>query len=332
MNKSLLRRYLEFIRFSHTVFALPFAALACVWAVVTPAASVPGGGLLASGHPDAGYPGDGHLSLTVGQIAIRCLGVLLCMITARSAAMAFNRLVDASFDADNPRTAGRHLPSGQLSYFQAWVFFVVMAGSFLAACGLFWPNWLPLAGALPVLLWICGYSLAKRFTTLVHLWLGVALALAPVCAWIAMRGELVLASPWDLLPAVVLAVAIACWVAGFDIIYACQDAEFDAQRGLRSLPALLGIQGALRVAAGLHVLMLLVLGGLPWIAPQLSLGGLYAAAWCLVAGLVGRQHAVVQPQGADTIDVGRINHAFFQINAVISFVLAAAAASDACLR
>jgi 4-hydroxybenzoate polyprenyltransferase len=308
----LVRKYLEFIRFSHTVFALPFALLACVWALVVPASEIQ--------------------AVTPQQVSLRLIGVVLCMVCARSAAMAFNRLVDAEFDRANPRTANRHLPAGTLTRFQAWSFFVAMSLLFVACCSLFLPNWLPLAGALPVLAWICGYSLAKRFTSLVHVWLGIALALSPVCAWIAMRGEQVWAMPADVWPAVGLGLAIAAWVAGFDIIYACQDADFDKRMGLRSVPARWGIRGALRWAAGLHGGMLVILALLPSLFPQLSLGWLYATAWCLVAVLVVRQHWILRPTSGQAIELGRVNEAFFQINAVISFSLSAIAALDACLR
>ncbi len=238
----LLRRFLELIRFSHTLFALPFAALSCALALALPFSLGP---------------------LTNSEIGLRLLGVLLCMVSARSAAMALNRLADARFDAANPRTAMRHLPAGLLSVGQVSMFFLASSLGFVAACLLFLPNWLPMAFSLPVLLWICSYSFAKRFTSAAHLWLGTALALAPICAWIAIRGEEVQQSPADVLPACVLALAIACWVAGFDIIYACQDAEYDRQAGLRSIPARYGIRGGLRIAAGLHMGMLLILAGLP---------------------------------------------------------------------
>ncbi len=312
MNKSLVRKYLEFIRFSHTVFALPFAALACVWALVVPPLV------------------EANLSLV--QVACRLLGVLLCMVSARSAAMAFNRIVDSRFDAENPRTAARHLPSGELTIRQAWWFLVAMIAIFVAACGLFLPNWLPLACSAPVLLWVAGYSLAKRFTSLVHVWLGVALALAPVCTWIGMRGEQVIANLSDLWPAMGLALAIACWVAGFDIIYACQDADFDRDCGLHSIPARFGIAGALRLAAIMHAAMLGVLFALPWLFPQLSLGWLYFVVWVVVAFLIARQHAIVRPQGFGQLELGRINEAFFQINAIIGFLLSTFAAVDSAVR
>ena len=289
--KGLVRRFLELIRFSHTVFALPFAALACVLAVMAPSG----------------------LQLAAWQWFSRILGVLLCMVTARSAAMAFNRLVDAKIDAANPRTVRRHIPAGELSPRQVWFFFAGMCGLFVASCLLFLPNWLPVVLAVPVLVWICGYSFAKRFTSAAHLWLGVALALSPICAWVALRGEMVIANPADLVPACCLGLAIAFWVAGFDIIYACQDADFDRNQKLHSIPARFGVAGALRIAAGLHGAMLLVLCCLPTF-PELRLGWLY---WCTLAGvavLVIVQHALVSAK-----DLARVNVAFFQVNAVISF-------------
>lgn len=297
------RDFLEMIRFSHTVFALPFAML---------------GAFLASLLPRSDGP------LSTGAFAMRWFAVVLCMVSARSAAMAFNRLVDASIDARNPRTAARHLPSGRLSSSSVWLFFGASAIAFLLSCVLFLPNWLPLAGSIPILIWICGYSFAKRFTAAAHLWLGVALAAAPVCAWIAIRGESVLAQPSDLAPAITLAVAIALWVAGFDIIYACQDAEFDREQGLHSLPATLGIAGALRLAAAAHFMMLVVLASLPWLFPQLHLGIIYIFSLLIVSILVVIQHRLVRPD-----DLRRVNIAFFRVNAIISFGLSSATAVDA---
>lgn len=304
MNATLtrVRDYLELIRFSHTVFALPFALLGVVLACTVPST----------------------VAIPAGVMAWRTLAVVLCMVTARSAAMAFNRLVDASIDARNPRTAGRHIPSGRLSSTGVWLFFAAMVLSFWISCALFLPNWIPLAGALPVLVWICGYSFAKRFTSAAHLWLGIALALSPICAWLAVRGEQVIENPADVGPAVGLALAVAAWVMGFDIIYACQDAKFDKGQGLHSVPARLGIAGALRVAAAAHFFMLVVLAAWPWAFPQLSLGVIYYTALAIVAGLVIVQHRLVSPN-----DLARVNMAFFNINAVISFGLCLATAVDA---
>ncbi len=301
-----IRSFLELIRFSHTVFALPFALLGVVLAIVVPAI---------------------HWHGSLAQVSLRVTAVVLCMITARSAAMAFNRLVDARIDARNPRTAMRHLPSGQLSSASVWLFFALMVAGFFASCFLFLPNWIPLVGALPVLVWICGYSFAKRFTASAHVWLGVALALSPVCAWLAIRGEEVMAMPADIAPTIGLALAIACWVAGFDIIYACQDAEFDRQQGLHSIPARFGIAGALRISAALHSVMLLILALLPWMFPQLGLSWLYATAWLATCVLVVSQHRLVKPN-----DLGKVNLAFFHLNAVISFGLSACTALDAWLH
>lgn len=303
--KGIVRRFLELVRFSHTIFALPFAVLAVVLSMAS------------GGFPD--------LSRTA--IALRCVGVLVCMVSARSAAMAFNRLVDAKIDAANPRTAARHIPSGELSRLQVLTFFVANCVVFIAGCTAFLPNMLPLAFSVPVLAWICGYSLAKRFTSAAHMWLGVALAMSPVCAWVAMRGEVVTMNPGDVLPAVGLAAAIAFWVAGFDIIYACQDAEFDRGAKLHSVPSRFGVAGGLRIAAALHFLMLIILAALPFTFPQLSLGWIYSVALVIVVALVVRQHWIVRPD-----DMRRVGQAFFTINAVISFGLCAAAALDCLLR
>lgn len=304
-HESLIRRLLGLVRFSHTVFALPFAGLACAFALSL----------------------EEQPSLTSLQLTLRLVGVLVCMVTARSAAMAINRLVDARFDAANPRTASRHIPAGLLSAKQVWIFFGLMTGAFIAACGLFLPNWLPLAFSVPVLMWICGYSFAKRFTSAAHIWLGIALSLAPICVWIALRGEIVIGNPADVLPACGLAVAIALWVTGFDIIYACQDAKFDKAAGLYSIPARLGVAGALRLAAALHGLMLIALGLLPFLFPQLSLGVIFAMGFVCVCALIVRQHTLVSAE-----DLGRVNIAFFNVNAIISFGISLIASVDAWMR
>jgi 4-hydroxybenzoate polyprenyltransferase len=181
--------------------------------------------------------------------------------------------------------------------------------------------------ALPVLAWLCGYSYAKRFTSAAHLWLGIALALSPVGAWIALRGEILIANPLDILPAILLGVAIACWVAGFDIIYACQDADFDREAKLHSVPARFGVTGGLRIAAVLHLAMWLVLIFLPSWLPQLGLGILYYLACIAVAILLARQHLIVNAK-----DLSRVNEAFFTLNAIISFGFTFVAAVDACLN
>jgi 4-hydroxybenzoate polyprenyltransferase len=291
-----IRHLLEMIRFSHTLFALPFALLAAVMAWTTP---------LTPHHspltPPPAFQWQ-HLA-----------GILVCMVGARSAAMAFNRLADRRIDAGNPRTAMRHLPAGTLSLASVVLFTLSSASVFLAGTLLFLPNWLPAALALPVLLFLLAYSYAKRFTRLAHFWLGGALMLAPVCAWIAIRGQVLLADPEDILPAVILGGAVLAWVGGFDIIYACQDAEFDRGAKLHSVPAAVGIARALRIAALCHLATLLLLALLPWLAPQVPLGWIYGLGVAAVAILLVYEHALVRPD-----DLTRVNAAFFNVNVIIS--------------
>jgi len=294
-----LRSYLELVRFSHTIFALPFALMAAILAFQAPAGA-------------ATSPADWWR---------RGLGVLLCMVTARTAAMAFNRLVDRSFDAANPRTATRHLPRGDLGVGEVFGLVVASCGAFIAATLLFLPNWLPLVLSVPVLAWLLGYSYAKRFTMLAHGWLGAALGMAPVAAWIAIRGEALLANPADGLPALILGLAVTTWVAGFDIIYACQDAFFDAHQGLHSIPARLGVPRALELAASLHVVTLAILATLPLVVPQL--GAVYWGTLVAIAALLVWEHSLVRPD-----DLSRVNQAFFTANAAIGLLLLVAIAID----
>ena len=289
-----IRHLLEMIRFSHTLFALPFALLAAVMAWTTKTA---GGGAVPFRWQ--------HL-----------LGILICMVGARSAAMAFNRLADRRIDAENPRTKSRHLPAGTLSAASVVLFTVASSAVFLAGTLLFLPNWLPLALAVPVLSFLLGYSLTKRFTSLAHFWLGAALMLAPVSAWIALRGEILMQQPLDILPAVLLGGAVLSWVAGFDIIYACQDADFDREAKLKSVPAAVGIPAALKIAAACHLATLLLLAALPLVCPQVPLGWIYLAGVAAVAALLVYEHLLVRPT-----DLTRVNAAFFNVNAVISMGL-----------
>jgi len=296
-----LASLLSLVRFSHTVFAMPFALISVIvaWSLAGPGRSGP-------------LP-DGWL--------LPLVGVVVCMVSARTAAMAFNRLVDRDIDAANPRTATRHLPSGELSVGQVVALVAGSSLAFVAGTLLFLPNWLPLVLALPVLAWLLGYSYAKRFTMLAHVWLGAALGMAPVAAWIAIRGEAVLASPADLVPAGILGLAVMLWVAGFDIIYACQDAGFDSQAGLHSIPATLGVRRALLVAAVMHGLTMLLLAALPWAIP--ALGMIYWAALGAIAVLLVWEHSLVRPD-----DLSRVNAAFFTANAIIGGVLLAAVGAD----
>lgn len=300
--KSLLVRFGEMVRFSHTLFALPFAVWATVMSLAVP-------------RPE---------SVPVGSnIVLRCVGILLCMVFARSSAMAFNRWVDADIDAKNPRTATRHIPAGSLTKGQVILFWLANSLGFVLSCLLFWPNVLPVILSVPVLMLLWGYSYTKRFTALCHVWLGVSLMLAPVCAWIAMRGEVVQVFPTDVLPAVFVGLSVLFWVTGFDIIYALQDETFDRSQGLHSIPAWLGVKNSLRLAAGLHVVMVLLLVGLALLFPQLSLGWIYLSVVALIAALLIWEHRLANPQ-----DLLKLNIAFFQVNIVISFLLMAAGIID----
>lgn len=297
MLKTILH-LLELIRFSHTLFALPFAMLAAVMAW--------------------------RLEAIEASFEFRwqeAVGILLCMVTARSFAMAMNRLADRRLDAVNPRTAGRHLPAGILSLWQVTAFSALCAVGFIASTLLFLPNRLPLYLSVPVLLFLAGYSYAKRFTSLAHFWLGTALALSPIAAWIAIRGEQVLANPADLLPALVLGGAVLTWVAGFDIIYACQDYESDRKAKLHSVPVKLGIPGALRLAAACHLLTIVLLACLPLVYP--FFGWIFWAGVAAVAVLLVYEHLLVRPN-----DLSRVNAAFFNVNAVISLGLFAVGTLD----
>ncbi len=272
-----LQHFLELIRFSHTVFALPFALLSAVIAWAAPGS----------------------------EFRWRDLaGILVCMVTARSAAMAFNRLVDRDIDADNPRTEKRHIPAGLLSVKAVVIFTILMSIAFVASTAIFLPKRLPMQLAVPVLLFLLGYSLAKRWTTLCHYWLSAALMLSPIAAWIAVRDEFAL-------PPTLLAGVIFFWVGGFDIIYACQDVEFDRKRRLNSIPARFGVRSALRIALLSHMVtiaMLLLL----W--KMAGLGIIFLIGVIAIAGLLLYEHWLVRPD-----DLQRINVAFFNVNAIISF-------------
>jgi 4-hydroxybenzoate polyprenyltransferase len=284
-----LRHILEMIRFSHTLFALPFALLAASLAWRQNARE--------------------GISFRPQELA----GIVLCMVFARSTAMAFNRLTDRWIDAMNPRTANRHLPAGLLSVSSVVAFCAFCTAAFVASTLLFLPNRWPLYLSLPVLAFLCGYSYAKRFTSLCHYWLGAALSLSPVAAWIAIRGEVT----W---PPVLLAGAVCCWVGGFDIIYACQDVAFDKERGLFSIPSRIGVPRALKLALASHIVMLVCLAGLSWSA---DLGWVFAAGVAVVACLLAYEHWLVRLD-----DLARVNLAFFHVNAVISVGLLAIVLAD----
>ena len=263
--------YARMIKLSHSVFALPFALSAAV--------------LAAGGAPP------------LRQV----VWILVAMVGARSAAMGFNRLADQELDARNPRTAGRELPTGRLSRGEVWAFVVVSASALVVAAAMLNPVCLalsPLALAI-----VFGYSYTKRFTALSHGFLGLALAIAPVGAWLAVRGAL----GW---PPIVLGLAVLLWVAGFDTIYACQDAAHDRTVGLRSLPARWGIRTALLAARALHAGAVSLLAALFALVP---LHPIYLAGVAAVAVLLAYEHSLVHPD-----DLSRVNAAFFTVNGWIS--------------
>lgn len=279
-----LRQLLQLIRFSHTVFALPFALLAAVLAWrETP--------------------------FRLGDL----FGILSCMVFARSAAMAFNRLVDRKIDAGNPRTAGRHLPAGLLSVPSVILFTFLCSAGFISSTLLFLPNRWPIILSIPVLVFLLGYSYAKRFTVWSHYWLSAALMLSPIATGIAITGRV------DL-PPVILAGVVFFWVGGFDILYACQDVEFDRKQSLYSVPSRWGIPVALRLALVSHVIMIGCLFGL-WYAA--ALGYVFLAGILAVTGLLAYEHWLVRPD-----DLARVNLAFFQVNAIISLGLFLVGAAD----
>jgi 4-hydroxybenzoate polyprenyltransferase len=282
------RLLLDLIRFNHTVFALPFALTSATlaWRMRWR---------------------EGAFSWP--EFFLELAGIQLCMVFARSTAMAFNRLVDRQFDAANPRTAMRHLPAGLITARSVWLFTIVCAVAFVGSTTIFIftaDNYWPLYLSLPILLFVAGYSFAKRFTALSHFWLGASLLLAPLSAWIALRGMSDLATP------IVLGLAVFAWVAGFDILYACQDVDFDRKVRLHSVPALFGVRNALRIALGCHVAMVALLLLLYWAAAP-DLGGLYLLGVGFVAVLLAYEHWLVRPD-----DLSRINRAFFELNGIIS--------------
>lgn len=272
-----MKTLLEMIKFSHTVFAFPFALMGVVLAS------------LASGRP----PG-------VGQIFWICIA----MVGARSAAMGLNRLIDARIDADNPRTAERHIPSGQISLVEASLFILVSTAIFLFAAWMLNPLCLklaPVALALFVL-----YAYCKRFTHYAHVVLGLCLAAAPIGAWIALRGDI----GWSVIS---LGLAVLFWVAGFDIFYALQDYDYDVKAGLHSVPSRLGIEKSFTLVRIFHGLMLLFL---LLVMPGSGLGWIYFAGVMVVAGLLVYEHSLVKPN-----DLSRLDAAFFNMNGYISVTI-----------
>jgi 4-hydroxybenzoate polyprenyltransferase len=276
-----IRRFLRLIRFSHTIFALPFAL----------------GALIVAAN---GWPSWRILLL-----------VVLCMVFARTAAMLFNRLVDWSLDQRNPRTASRHLLVSKSVVFTLLVF---SSAGFIASAAAI--NRLTFVLAPVALLVIFFYSVTKRFTSATHFFLGLALAVAPVGAWIAQTGRINIAP-------IVLAFGVICWVAGFDLIYATQDYDFDRREGIRSLVVKFGIARSFRLAQLLHLLTFLALIGFGLTA---NLGARYYSSLPLVAAALLYEHKI------DKLDVAGINRAFFQSNAFVSAVFLVAVCADRLIR
>jgi 4-hydroxybenzoate polyprenyltransferase len=278
-----LRMFADDIKIHHTVFALPWAILSAVLAGRT-------------------FPG----SLTAGKIGL----ILICMVTARTMAMSANRIIDAELDARNPRTARRAIPSGSLSPRFVLAILTICCCGFIAATAgfeIFYNNIWPVIFSLPVLAYLCGYPFMKRFTRLCHYYLGVALALAPVCAWLAVAGRI----DW---PPAIMFVIVASWTAGFDIIYACQDFSSDLECGVYSVPARIGISRALWVSRATHFVavgMLIVLG---LVVSQFGVLYFVGAGTAIVLLIV--EQSLVKPN-----DLSKVNLSFFMINGVISLIV-----------
>jgi len=274
------------IKFSHTIFALPFALAAMV--------------LANRSHP-----------LTVGRL----LWLLAAMVGARSAAMGFNRIADARLDEKNPRTAGREIPAGKLSLGTAVIFVILFSGLFILAAAMF--GRLCLYLSVPVLLLLFSYSYTKRFTILCHLYLGLTISLAPLGTWIALTGGF----HW---PIALMSLALMTYIAGFDVLYACQDIAFDRKEGLYSIPVRFGPGRALAIARGLHGLSLAFF---VWLYFAFHMGPVYLGAVGIIAMLMVIEHRLVKPE-----DLSRINIAFFHMNSLISLTLFIGVLADELMR
>jgi len=263
------------IKIQHTVFALPFAVMSAF--------------LAAGGMPE------------VEQLA----WIVVCMVGARSAAMAFNRIVDARFDAKNSRTRGRALPSGQVGIGSYWTFLIVSSILFIFSAWMLNPLAFYLSPVALVIVFF--YSLTKRFTAFSHFWLGLAISIAPVGAWVAIREEISFVS-------LLLGAAVVFWLIGFDILYSCMDAEADRVNRLHSIPQRFGVEMALKMAWASHAVMVVFL--LVLLEPTVLLGPVYFAGVALVAGLLIYEHSLVKKD-----DLSKVNMAFFNVNGIISIGL-----------
>jgi 4-hydroxybenzoate polyprenyltransferase len=274
------------VKFEHTVFALPFALAAAA--------------LAARGH---------------GLGVMRLAGIVVAMAGARTAAMGFNRIADRRIDAENPRTRGRELPTGQVSLRVAWALTLGSAAVFLGAAALLGPLCLALSPVALTLLF--GYSYTKRFTFLCHLFLGLAIAAGPAGAWIAVRGDF----GWA--PALLM-LAVSTWIGGFDVLYAIADRDFDRRAGLHSIPARFGVVGALAISGALHAV---TVGALLALVPVAHLGAPYLIGVAITVALLAYEHAIVRPS-----DLSRLNVAFFNLNGYVALVFFLATLADVLLR
>ena len=263
------------IKIQHTVFALPFAVMSAF--------------IAAGGLPETK----------------KLAWVVACMVGARSAAMAFNRIVDARYDMKNPRTQGRALPSGRVDEKSYWLFLIAFSLVFVFSAGML--NQLALYLSPLALIIVFFYSLTKRFTVYSHFWLGLAISIAPVGAWVAIREEISFIS-------LLLGTAVVFWLVGFDILYSCMDVEFDRENNLKSIPQRFGVEKALRIAFVSHGVMILFLVALLQFVDELGI--FYSAGVIIVAGLLIYEHSLVRPS-----DLSKINIAFFNMNGIISIGL-----------
>ena len=265
------------IKIQHTVFALPFAVMSAF--------------LAAEGFPETE----------------KLVWIIVCMVGARSAAMAFNRIVDARFDKENPRTHDRALPSGKINAGNYAVFLIASSALFVFAAWML--NSLAFYLSPVALAIVFFYSLTKRFTAFSHFWLGLAISIAPVGAWVAIREEISFTS-------LLLGAAVICWLIGFDILYACLDIEADRANRLHSIPERFGIETALKMAFASHAVMVVFL--LVLLEPTVLLGWVYLAGVALVAGLLAYEHSLIKKD-----DLSKVNMAFFNVNGIISIGLMA---------
>ena len=263
------------IKIQHTVFALPFAVMSAF--------------LAAEGFPETE----------------KLVWIIVCMVGARSAAMAFNRIVDARFDKENPRTQDRALPSGKINAGNYAVFLIASSALFIFSAWML--NSLAFYLSPVALAIVFFYSLTKRFTAFSHFWLGLAISIAPVGAWVAIREEISFTS-------LLLGAAVICWLIGFDILYACLDIEADRANRLHSIPERFGIETALKMAFASHAVMVVFL--LVLLEPTVLLGWVYLAGVVLVAGLLVYEHSLIKKD-----DLSKVNMAFFNVNGIISIGL-----------